>query len=238
VRPPALVRTLFTDADITNISPEAAASVREKLKTLRYGKPYLPPSREGTVVFPGYHGGATWSGAGVDPDGILYVNINEGPWIARLQPNAAGGFDFTGYDRLEDKDGYPACKPPWGTLNAVDLNKGEILWRVPFGEVPELKAKGVPQTGTESFGGVIVTAGGLVFIGGTRDEKMHAFDKSTGKLLWEVPLPAGGYATPSTYMVNGRQYVVIAAGGGGKLRTRSGDSFVAYALTQSRRRVR
>jgi quinoprotein glucose dehydrogenase len=93
-----------------------------------------------------------------------------------------------------------------------------------------LTAKGIPQTGTENFGGTIVTAGGLVFIGGSKDEMFHAFDKSTGKLLWQTQLPAGGYATPCTYSVNGRQYVVIAAGGGGKQRTKSGDSFVAFAL--------
>jgi quinoprotein glucose dehydrogenase len=101
---------------------------------------------------------------------------------------------------------------------------------VPLGEYPELTARGIPQTGTETFGGTIVTAGGLVFIGGTKDERFHAFDKDTGKLLWEHALPAGGYATPATYMVNGRQYVVIAAGGAGKLGTRAGDAFVAFAL--------
>ena len=107
---------------------------------------------------------------------------------------------------------------------------GDFAWQIVFGEYPELKARGVPQTGTENFGGTIVTAGGLVFIGGTMDEKFHAFDKSIGKLLWESKLPAGGYATPCTYRVNGRQYVVIAAGGAGKLRTKAGDAFVAFAL--------
>jgi quinoprotein glucose dehydrogenase len=117
-------------------------------------------------------------------------------------------------------------------LNAIDLNKGEFVWRVPLGEFPELTARGIPQTGTENFGGTIVTAGGLVFIGGTKDEKIHAFDKSDGKLLWDFKLDAGGYATPCTYTVKGRQYVAIAAGGGGKLGTKSGDSFVAFALPQ------
>jgi quinoprotein glucose dehydrogenase len=121
-------------------------------------------------------------------------------------------------------------KPPWGQLTAINLNTGEFAWRVVLGEFPELTKQGVPQTGTENFGGTIVTAGGLVFIGGTMDEKFHAFDKSTGKLLWETKLPAGGYATPSTYEANGKQYVVIAAGGGGKLKTKSGDTYVAFAL--------
>ena len=115
-------------------------------------------------------------------------------------------------------------------LNAINLNTGEFAWRVPLGEYVELTARGVPQTGTENIGGTIVTAGGLVIIAATKDERIHAFDKTTGKLLWEHPLPAGGYATPSTYMVNGRQYIVIAAGGAGKMETKAGDAFVAFAL--------
>jgi quinoprotein glucose dehydrogenase len=117
-------------------------------------------------------------------------------------------------------------------LTAVDLNKGVFAWQVPLGEHVELTARGIPRTGTENFGGSIVTAGGLVFIAGTMDERIHAFDKQTGKLLWEHPLPAGGYATPCAYMVNGRQYVVIAAGGAGKLRTKAGDAFVAFCLQE------
>jgi quinoprotein glucose dehydrogenase len=148
---------------------------------------------------------------------------------------AREAFRATGYFRFNDKDGYPAIKPPWGQLNAIDLNRGEILWQVTLGEFPELSAKGIPQTGTENFGGSIVTAGGLVFIGGTKDEKFHAFDKQTGKMLWDYKLNAGGYATPSTYSAKGRQFVIIAAGGGGKLGTKSGDEFVAFALPSSRR---
>jgi quinoprotein glucose dehydrogenase len=110
------------------------------------------------------------------------------------------------------------------------LNKGEILWQVRLGEYPELTARGIPQTGTENFGGTIVTAGGVVFIGGTKDEFFHAFDKTTGRLLWQHKMDAGGYATPCAYSVKGRQYVVVAAGGGGKLGTKSGDGYVAFAL--------
>ena len=121
-------------------------------------------------------------------------------------------------------------KPPWGLLNCIDLNKGEILWQVPLGEYKALHDQGVPITGTENFGGTIVTAGGLVFVGGAKDEKFHAFDAATGKLLWETQLPAGGYATPATYAVHGKQYIVIAAGGGGKQRTKSADEYVAFAL--------
>jgi quinoprotein glucose dehydrogenase len=120
-------------------------------------------------------------------------------------------------------------KPPWGTLTAINLKTGEMDWQIPLGEFAELTKRGIPITGTENYGGPIVTAGGLVFIGATRDEKFRAFDKQTGKLLWEAELPAGGYATPSTYEVNGKQYVVIAAGGG-KMGTKSGDAYVAFAL--------
>ncbi|MBM3837575.1 MAG: pyrroloquinoline quinone-dependent dehydrogenase [Verrucomicrobia bacterium] len=131
---------------------------------------------------------------------------------------------------FEDPYGAPAISPPWGTLNAVDLNKGEILWKVPLGEYPRLAAKGIRNTGAKNFGGPILTAGGIIFIAATPDEKIRAFDKYTGKVLWEYKLPAGGYATPSTYQINGKQYVAIAAGGGGKLGTKYGDSILAFAL--------
>ena len=136
---------------------------------------------------------------------------------------------MTGYHRWLDTNGYPAIKPPWGTLNAIDLNTGEYRWRVTLGEWPELKAKGVPPTGTENYGGPVVTAGGIVLIAASRDEHLRAFDRKTGKELWKAKLPAAGYATPATYSVNGRQYVVIACGGG-KIGTKSGDAYVAFAL--------
>jgi quinoprotein glucose dehydrogenase len=135
-----------------------------------------------------------------------------------------------GYNKFLDPDGYPAVQPPWGTLNAINLDTGEIAWKIPFGEFPELAAKGMGNTGTENYGGGVVTAGGLLFIGATNhDRKFHAFDKATGKLLWETTLPAAGNATPATYEVNGKQFVVIAAGGG-KSKAPSGGSYVAFAL--------
>src|SRR5207248_11619694 len=127
---------------------------------------------------------------------------------------------------FNDAEGYPAIKPPWGLLTAIDLNKGEFAWQVLLGEFPELTARGIPRTGTENFGGTIVTAGGLVFIGGSKDEKFHAFDKSSGKLLWEFKLDADGYATPCTYLVKDRQNVVIAADDGGKHRKKQADTNV------------
>ena len=134
-----------------------------------------------------------------------------------------------GNTQFRDQDNYPAIKPPWGTLNAIDLNTGEYVWQVPLGEYPELTKKGIPPTGTENHGGPIVTAGGLVFIAATYDEKLRAFDQKTGKIVWEHKLPAGGFATPITYLLNGRQYIVIAAGGT-RYGLKSGGSYVAFAL--------
>ncbi|WP_405520502.1 PQQ-binding-like beta-propeller repeat protein [Spirosoma sp. KNUC1025] len=134
-----------------------------------------------------------------------------------------------GNTQFRDQDNYPAIKPPWGTLNAIDLNTGEYLWQVPLGEYPDLVKKGMPNTGTENHGGPVVTAGGLLFIAATYDEKLRAFDRKTGKIVWEYKLPAGGFATPITYMVNGKQYVVIAAGGT-RYGLKSGGSYVAFAL--------
>jgi quinoprotein glucose dehydrogenase len=129
-----------------------------------------------------------------------------------------------------DPYGAPAIAPPWGTLNAVDLRTGSILWKVPLGEYPALVEKGIRNTGAKNFGGPVATAGGILFIAGTPDEKIRAFDTHSGQVLWEYTLPAAGYATPSIYVIDGRQYVVIAAGGGGKNATKYGDSIIAFAL--------
>jgi len=140
-----------------------------------------------------------------------------------------GPYRFDGYNKFLDSNGYPAISPPWGTLTAIDLNSGKHLWQKTLGEFKELTAKGIPQTGTENYGGPVITAGGLLFIAATKDGMFRAFDKKTGALLWETELPAAGFATPSTYEVNGKQYIVIACGGT-KLGTKKGDSYVAYAL--------
>ena len=140
-------------------------------------------------------------------------------------------YSFTGYPRFLDNEGYPANKPPWGTLNCIDLNTGKLLWKVPLGEYPELAAEGMHNTGTENYGGPIVTAGGLIFCSGTRDSKIRAFDKDTGKELWSGKLPWVGIAPPATYELHGRQYVVITSTGN-KLGRQSeyGDAYVAFAL--------
>ena len=334
-KPAPFTRQLFTADDITDISPASHRQVLDRFVKLRPHAQFLPPSREGTIIFPGFDGGAEWGGAAADPDGVLYVNANEMPWVltmvetkradggplssgeaiftqicaachgidrtgnkAQNVPSLVGvgqrlkkadvlallktgkgvmpSFDFlsgpqreavvdhllgnalsvalaaandphgkeelggadalggipytmTGYNRWLDTNGYPAIKPPWGTLNAIDLNTGEYRWRVTLGEWPELTAKGIPPTGTENYGGPVVTAGGLVFIAASRDEHLRAFDRKSGKELWKTKLPAAGYATPATYSVGGRQYVVIACGGG-KIGTKSGDAYVAFRL--------
>ncbi len=236
VKPPPFAQIQMTEADVTDIGEENRKGVLQEMRGLRSGPAFNPPSLVGTIVVPGFHGGATWSGASFDPEtGMLYVNSNNLPNIVTLvkQPDSAKyEYKITGYNKFLDHEGYPAIKPPWGQLSAIDLNRGEIAWQSVLGEYPELTARGVPKTGTENFGGTIVTAGGLVFIGGTRDAKFRAFDKNTGEELWHAQLPAGGYATPCTYEVGGRQFVVIPASGGGKLGTPPGDSIMAFALPQ------
>ena len=170
------------------------------------------------------------------PDDELSVLVSflvkgESKELASKDPAVRMKYRFTGYHRFYDPEGYPAVLPPWGTLNAIDLNTGKYLWKIPLGEYPALASQGTKNTGTENYGGPIITAGGLLFIGATNfDRKFRAFDKSTGKLLWETTLPFSGNATPATYEVNGRQYVVIAAGGGKDPKSGSGGIYVAFSL--------
>lgn len=143
-------------------------------------------------------------------------------------------YSTTGYNKFLSPEGYPAIRPPWGTLTAIDLNSGEHIWKNTLGEYPELKAKGIPATGTENYGGSVVTAGGLLFIAASKDGKIRAYNKHSGKLLWEYQLPAPGFATPAMYEFNGKQFLVIACGGG-KLGTKSGDAYVAFALPDKKK---
>jgi quinoprotein glucose dehydrogenase len=186
--------------------------------TIQDGKGRMPD-------FPNLSGDQIW--ALVD-----YVNSGANKTLTDVGPVPKGmKYHLSGYKRFQDPQGYPAVAPPWGTLNAINLNTGEYLWKIPLGEYPELAAQGLKNTGSENYGGPILTAGGLLFIGATNyDKKFRAFDKSTGQLLWETTLPYAGNATPATYEVKGRQFLVIAAGGGKDLRTPSGGLYVAFSL--------
>jgi quinoprotein glucose dehydrogenase len=330
--PKPFVRQVLTADDLNTLVPDSSYNdIKQRLSSYKTGFIFNPPSKQGTIIFPGYDGGAEWGGPAYDPEtGIIYINANEMPWVLTLivvdnktkaaETNLQAGqrlytstcmschgpgregsgnnpslidvnkkyseqqvieimstgkrmmpafgqlstteknaitsyildlkkqqqekfiapvkeedsyyklpYTSTGYNKFSTKEGYPAVAPPWGTLSAINLNTCETVWKIALGEYPELKAKGVPTTGTENYGGPVVTAGGLLFIAATKDGKFRAFNKRTGKLLWETDLPAPGFATPSIYSIAGTQYVVIACGGG-KLKTKSGDAYVAFAL--------
>lgn len=162
----------------------------------------------------------------------------DSPLIHEVPESGLVQYRIDGWSKFVDPDGYPAVIPPWGTLTAIDLNSGLFRWQIPFGEYPELVALGIRNTGSENYGGPIVTAGGLLFIAATSfDRKFRAYHAGSGKLLWETVLPAAGNATPATYRASGRQFVVIAAGGGrpgfsdGGIKTAgSGAKVLAFAI--------
>ncbi len=220
VKPPPLARHNLTRDEISQVTPEHHRFCQELFDSMHYEGIYTPSSGP-TLMFPGSLGGANWSGASFDPStNYLYVNINE-------LGNARGRGR-----RFWDDNKWPCQEPPWGTLNAVDLSAGEIVWKVPLGVVDELIQKGVPKTGVPNLGGSIVTNGGLVFIGGTNDRRFRAFDSATGEELWEVQLEANAHATPMTFRgkENGKQYVVIAVGGGNVFSDLTSDELIAYSL--------
>lgn len=329
--PAPFARQILTEKDLNTLVPDSSyQDIKSRLARYKTGNMFNPPSKEGTVIFPGFDGGAEWGGPAYDPaTGILYVNASEMPWILTMVDvkkenkkretyleagkriytancmtchgsNMQGAGDYpsliavnkkynqqqfmdllgsgrrmmpafnqlpdndkkalaayileetvlqkqpyiktvseadayhdlpynsTGYNKFLTKEGYPAVSPPWGTLNAIDLNTGQLVWKQVLGDYPDLKAKGY-HTGTENYGGPVVTAGGIICIAATSDSKFRIFNKTNGKLLWETDLPAPGFATPAVYAVNGKQYIVIACGGG-KLGKKSGDSYVTFAL--------
>jgi len=241
LKPRPLVRQSLTEADLTNISPQSHEYALREFAKYRSGSIYTPPSLQGTLTLPGHLGGSEWHAGSFDPAlNVLYVNVNDAPTINRLKPASKSGvpsapdrYTIEEYTVFTDQNGVPAIAPPWGTLNALDLASGDLLWKVPLGEYPQLVAKGIRNTVSMNFGGAVATAGGVVFIAATADEKFRAFESHSGRVLWEYQLPAGGYATPSVYMVGGREYVAIAAGGGGKNATRSGDAILAFALPET-----
>lgn len=193
----------------------------EILSRITYGKGQMPP-------FPNLDN----SEKNAIVNYLINSKVGTKEGLKPLHDSIPVNYVNSGYAQFLDKEGYPAVKPPWGTLSAINLNSGEIMWQVPLGEYKELTKRGIKPTGTQNLGGTLVTEGGLVFVGASKDEKFRAFDKKTGKILWETLLPAGGYATPSTYEIKGKQFVVIAAGGGGKNDTKKGDTYVAFSLPE------
>jgi quinoprotein glucose dehydrogenase len=236
VMPPPLVRQSFSEGDISSITPESNRYCAQLFHSLENHGMYTPYGRKMTLVVPGTLGGANWSGASFDSaSGYLFVNANELGAVGAIELQAADapvryrrGSKEGEYARFWDEHQWPCQKPPWGTLNAVNVNKGEIVWKVPLGVVDELKT----TTGTPNLGGTIVTDGGVVFIGATIDSRFRAFDSGTGKELWAGDLEASAHATPITYMgkKSGKQFVVIAAGGGGYFRGKESDALAAFAL--------
>lgn len=329
--PAPFVRQVLTEKDLNRLVPDSSyEQLKKRLDGYVTGHMFNAPSKQGTVIFPGFDGGAEWGGPAYDPEtGVMYINANEMPWILTMvdvKQNAASDetnltaanrlyathcmnchgknlegagnypaikniaskysqqtflqllssgrrmmpsfkqlteaekktlaafvlndkksqqepfatapsasdpyyklpYNSTGYHKFLSKEGYPAVAPPWGTLNAIDLNSGKLVWKETLGEYPELMARGL-HTGTENYGGPVVTAGGLLFIAATKDSKFRVYNKHTGRLLWQTNLPAPGFATPAVYAVKGQQYIVIACGGG-KLGTRGAGSYVAFSL--------
>ena len=239
-KPPPLARIApLTRDELSNVTPEARRSCEALFDRVVSGGIFTPHGEKLTLVFPGNLGGATWSGAAFDPSsGYLFVNMNELGAVGEMRKQASGAYRRASdlprgeYARFWDERRWPCQKPPWGTLSAVNLHDGSIAWRVPLGIVDELAAGGLKDTGAPNLGGAIVTAGGLVFIAGTNDSRMRAFDARTGATLWETKLPASGHATPVTYLGprSGKQFVAIAAGGGGYLSPTYSDALVAFSL--------
>lgn len=239
VKPAPLSRSSLERADLTDVTAESHRYCAELFDTLTHRGRYTPWELTPTLVMPGTLGGATWSGVSFDPvRSLIFVNANEAGAIGQLKkqpdgaPNAYERVSQWGaYARFWDSNHWPCQKPPWGTLTAINVNTGDTAWKVPLGITPALEKIGIRNTGAPNIGGSIVTAGGLVFIGATSDEHFRAFDAATGRQLWSAPIDASAYATPITYQSrNGRQYVAVAAGGGGFFSDQSADTLIAFSL--------
>jgi quinoprotein glucose dehydrogenase len=233
--PAPYARQHLTEDTLTNRTPAAHAWAVEQFRGFASGGPFTPlRTDKQTVVFPGFDGGAEWGGSAANPKtGVIYLNANDVAWTGGLTATKDGHYQFTGYHKFLDPDGYPAVAPPWGTFNAIDLNSGRTLWRIPLGEYPDLADQGVPTTGSENYGGPILTASGLLFIGATLyDKKIRAFDAANGELLWQAVLPQAGNATPITYVAGGRQFILIQTDNARDRKTAQGASYAAFALPQ------
>lgn len=241
LKPPQLSRASVSRDELSSVTPEAARFCRELFDSTTSRGMFTPWGLELTRVLPGTLGGATWSGGAFDSrTGLLYVNANEQGAVGRMEKMPEGSrvryrrtSPWGEYARFgTPEEGWPCVAPPWGTLIAINMNTGEIAWRVSLGVVDELLTRGVPPTGAPNLGGPIVTAGGLVFIAGTSDSRLRAFDSSTGEELWVARLDASGHAMPMTYLGprDNKQYVVIAAGGGGYFPQPAADTLIAFSL--------
>ena len=239
LKPPPLARQSMTAGELTNVTPESRAECLALTEGARLDvKIYDPLGEQDQVLFPGLNGGSNYGGASFDPKrGLLFVNTMDVGGFFRLVKRREGAaipyaLRARKYEFFTDANGYPCQQPPWGSLYAVDLNTGDIRWRATLGEFDELKQRGIAKTGAPNIGGSIVTDGGLVFIAATNDRKFRAFDQDTGKELWTTALPASGFATPATYIgkKSGRQFVVIAAGGGNKYDKVFTGKIVAFTL--------
>jgi quinoprotein glucose dehydrogenase len=245
-RPPPLARHAPLRADeLTTVTPESSRECATMFEQVKSGGIYTPPGRDLTLWFPGTMGGITWSGGAVDPrTGRLFVNTNEIGALGRMEKQPDGRATayrrvspWGEYARFWDSNRLPCQQPPWGRLHAVDLATGTIAWQVPFGNAPQLESRGLTGTGTPNLGGAIATSTGLVFIAGTNDRRFRAFDAASGRILWETTLEASGHATPVAYRSarTGREFIVLAAGGGGRFSTTVSDTVVAFALPLSQR---
>ena len=238
VKPPPLARLSVKRDELSNISPESHAYCVELFDKVKTRGAFTPLGLEPTLTYPSSIGGGNWAGVSYDPKlSYVFVNFSNLGQTGQMEATPPGSpmpyRNKGAYARFTDKSNYPCNQPPWGELAAVDTKTGDVAWRVPLGSFDELEAKGFKNTGAITLGGSIATASGLVFIAGTADSKFRAFDSKTGKELWVTALPASGDATPITYRgANGKQYVVIVAGGQGHLRGagQDGDAVIAYAL--------